>query len=284
MEKTNNTLTYISIVIALFFIGAAVIWGGRGESVAQKRGEGAYEEPKEEEVILPITWGAIGSRLVSEGVIDKEKWNELYVGREEEKAEALTWLEPTEERITMTKKNANTLLNILWAFGLANKNQILEEGEMMDKEYGGAGNFASTGGWTLAKGDAMEHYSTHRFVELNESEQNLVARVAGGIYRPCCGNSTHFPDCNHGMAMLGLLELMAKEGVSEKEMYEVALKVNSLWFPGVYENIAEYMQLKNIEQDPQKMLGYDFSSASGYRNVQNAITPKKQEGGGGCGV
>ena len=30
-------------------------------------------------------------------------------------------------------------------------------------------------------------------------------KIAKGIYRPCCNNSTYFPDCNHGMAMLGLL-------------------------------------------------------------------------------
>src|SRR3989344_5001923 len=65
-------------------------------------------------------------------------------------------------KLMMTRENAGYLLNLLWALGLANKNPILEDKtEMMNPSYGGAGNFASTGGWTIAKGDAMEHYNMH---------------------------------------------------------------------------------------------------------------------------
>src|SRR3989344_1353776 len=97
---------------------------------------------------------------------------------------------------------AGYLLNLLWAFGLANKNPILEDAsEMMNPGYGGAGNFASTGGWTVAKGNAMGHYNMYALVTLSPEQQALVDRVSRNIYRPCCGNSTHFPDCNHGMAM-----------------------------------------------------------------------------------
>jgi hypothetical protein len=123
------------------------------------------------------------------------------------------------------------MLNMLWAFGLANKNPILENGPMMDPSYGGAGNFASTGGWTLAKGDTMSHYSMHTLVTLSPAQQALVEKVAKNVYRPCCRNSTYFPDCNHGMAMLGLLELLAGEGATEEEMYKTAQDVNALWFP-----------------------------------------------------
>ena len=120
----------------------------------------------------------------------------------------------------MTQENSGTILNLLWAFGLANKNEILEKGPMMDKRYGGAENFASTGGWTLSKGDSMNHYSMHSFITLTPQQQSLVEKVSQNIYRPCCGNSTYFPDCNHGMAMLGLLELLASQGISENEMYK----------------------------------------------------------------
>jgi len=48
------------------------------------------------------------------------------------------------------------------------------------------------------------------------------------------------------MAMLGLLELMAAQGVGEEEMYKAALAVNSYWFPDTYLTIAEYMQNKGI--------------------------------------
>ena len=119
--------------------------------------------------------------------------------------------------LAMTEENAGYILNLFWALGLANKNPILEDkAEMMNPAYGGAGNFASTGGWTLAKGNAMNHYGKHALIALTLEQQELVDRVSQNIYRPCCGNSAHFPDCNHGLAMLGLLELMASQGVSEK--------------------------------------------------------------------
>ena len=126
-----------------------------------------------------------------------------------------------------------SMLNMFWAFGLANKNPILESGPMMDPQYGGAGNFSSTGGWTLAKGDAMDHYSMHPLVTLTPEQQKIVDEVSKNIYRPCCGNSTYFPDCNHGMAMLGILELGASQGQSKQELYATAKAVNEAWFPKV---------------------------------------------------
>ena len=98
---------------------------------------------------------------------------------------------------------------------------------MTDKQFGGADKFASTGGWSLSKGNAMDHYSRHNFVVLTQAQAELVERVSKNIYRPCCNNSTYFPDCNHGMAMLGLLELMASQNISEGQMYKIALSVNS---------------------------------------------------------
>lgn len=162
--------------------------------------------PVGQEKSFSFDWGNLKLQLIDAGVIDKEKAENL------------------------------SLLNLLWGFGLSNKNPVLENGPMMDPRYGGAGNFASIGGWTLAQGNVMHHYSMHSFVTLTPQEQMLVERVAKNIYRPCCGNSTYFPDCNHGMAMLGLLELMAKDGRTEREMYEIAEEVNGYWFPNVATN------------------------------------------------
>lgn len=183
--------------------------------------------------------------------------------------------------------NARTDLNLLWAFGLANENPILTEGPMMDPRYGGAGGFASTGGWTLAKGSAMDHYAMHRFVTLTEDQQELVERVSKNIYRPCCGNSVYFPDCNHGMAMLGLLELMAAEDASEEEMYRTALAANMEWFPDTYDAIRRYFEARRIswnEVSPKTVLGADFSSAEGYARVLAEVEPIPPRGGGSCGV
>ncbi len=180
-----------------------------------------------------------------------------------------------------------TELNLLWAFGLANKNPILENGPMMDPKYGGAGNFASTGGWTPAKGNAMDHYSKHELVKLTPEQQLLVEKVAKNIYRPCCDNSTYFPDCNHGMAMLGLLEIMASQGVNEADMYKFALKANTLWFPDTYNNLKIFFASKNIDWqkvDPKEILGAEYSGASGYRKILSQIEPQQQKGGQGCGI
>src|SRR3989344_6213616 len=170
-------------------------------------------------VVLPVRWGGLGKQMTESGVIDGKKFEAIYAQRGGLDEEAKRLLYGTDNGyIKITEENSGLVLNLLWALGLGNKNEILEKGPMMDAKYGGAGNFASTGGWSLSGGKAMDHYSKHSFIKLTPEQKALVARVSQNIYRPCCGNSTYFPDCNHGMAMLGLLELMASQAVSVAEM------------------------------------------------------------------
>ena len=238
-------------------------------------------------VELPITWGNLGAKLVETGAIDPAKMAALYESRGGFSDEYRKLLERNaNEKIVITNWNSGYLLNLFWALGLANKNPILEDKtEMMSPSYGGAENFASTGGWTLARGNAMEHYNMHKLIALTSEQQTLVDRVSRNIFRPCCGNSTHFPDCNHGMAMLGLLELMASQGMSEQEMYKTAFAVNSYWFPETYLTIAAYMQQKRIawkDVSPKEMLGADYSSGSGYAKIYSKVAKPQQGQGGGC--
>lgn len=241
-----------------------------------------------EGVTLPVRWGDLGTQLVREGVIDADKFKALYSGRGTFTSEYQALLSGKDNgNIKITKENAGYLLNLFWALGLAQKNPILDSGEMTNKEYGGAENFASTGGWTLAKGQVMDHYSHHSFVTLTPAQQALVDKVSRGIYRPCCGNSTHFPDCNHGMAMLGLLELMASQGVSEQDMWKTALAVNSYWFPDTYLAIATLKEKQGTpwqKIDPREVLGAKYSSSDGYQWVLTQVNPPESKGGGGCGV
>lgn len=239
-------------------------------------------------VALPVAWGDFGKQMVDAGVIDQQAFEATYQARggltDEERA---LLAGDGNGPIVINEENSHVLLNLLWAFGLANKNAILDEGPMQNPEYGGAGQFASTGGWSLAKGDAMDHYSMHEFVTLTPDQQSLVERVSKGIYRPCCGNSVYFPDCNHGMAMLGLLELLASQGVSEDDMYRYALAVNSFWFPETYLTIARYLDSQGLawaDAAPKEILGYDFSSSAGYQNIAAQVEPVQSQGGGGCGV
>lgn len=240
-----------------------------------------------EGVEIPVVLGDLAHRLVESGVIDKEKFLSIYTENEALHKEAEDILVGSlGGRLVITRENAPVILNFLWAFGLGNKNNVLEEGPMMDPQYGGAGRFASTGGWTLARGDAMEHYSKHAFIELTFEQQVLVERVSKNVYRPCCGNSTHFPDCNHGMAMLGLLELLASQGATEEDMYRTALVVNAYWFPDTYLTIAKYLGLNGRTwdgEDPKELLSAEYSSGAGYRNIASQVDPVKS-GGGSCGV
>lgn len=241
-----------------------------------------------EGVVLPVKWGDLGDKMIKAGVIDAGKFEALYENRGGLNDEISGLLYRSDNgNLKITKDNAGVLLNLLWALGLGNKNTILEKGPMSDKKYGGAGGFASTGGWTLAKGNTMNHYSKHEFLTLSPEQQQLVEKISWGVYRPCCGNPTYFPDCNHGMAMLGLLELMASQGASEQEMYQTALAVNSYWFPETYINLAKYFESQGTpwkKVSPKEVLGADYSSASGYRNILSKIKPVERQSGGSCGV
>lgn len=244
-----------------------------------------------EGVILPVTWGDLGQKLVSAGAIDAERLKAIYDQREaftDEYKNLLLGQNDGKAGLKMTKDNADYLLNLFWALGLASKNPILDSGEMTNPKYGGVQNFASTAGWTVAAGNPMDHYSRHLFFNLTSEQQSLVDKVSKGIYRPCCGNSTHFPDCNHGMAMLGFLELTASQDVSEQDMWAAALAVNSYWFPDTYLTIATYMKDKGVDWkdiDPEVLLGVSYSSASGYRRIAAQVAiPEQQGGGNGCGV
>ncbi len=243
----------------------------------------------QEGVVTPIRWGNLGARLVDAGVIDADKLELIYTRRTGglNKEERLLLSGESEDSLLITRENSGFLLNLFWALGLSNKNEILDFGPMMDSRYGGAGGFASTGGWTLAKGGAMSHYSRHSFVLLTKEQQELVKRVSQNIYRPCCDNPTHFPDCNHGMAMLGFLGIMAAQGVSEEDMYRYALAVNSYWFPDTYLAIAQYFQTRGIDWNdvnPKEVLGKQYSSASGYGWVLSKLNPLNQSAGSSCSL
>ncbi len=294
IKKENNLSPTTSIIIVTALIVGTFIYATQLKNPealshpARLNPQQQNEIPLQNGAELPVKWGNMGARMMEAGVIDKEKFENLYVQRGGLKETDKKLLTANDNgNIVINSENSGVILNMLWAFGLANKNPILENGPMMNRQYGGAGNFASTGGWNLARGNAMSHYSMHKFISLTPEQQALVEQVAKNIYRPCCDNSTYFPDCNHGMAMLGLLELMASQGVKEQEMYKVALQVNTLWFPDTYEAIKIFFASQNIDwntADPKIILSAEFSSASGYKKMLAQMKPQGQKGGTGCGA
>ncbi|MCR4328262.1 MAG: hypothetical protein NUV53_01965 [Patescibacteria group bacterium] len=296
-QQERNTITLsVSIVIASLVLAGAWIYttGMKSQPViTSKHVPNLSDEnrPGQEELVaLPVKWRDLGARMIEAGVIDKNQFEAIYAvqgGVPEREQKLLTGLD--NGNVIIDQKNASILLNLFWALGLGNKNRILEEGPMMSPRYGGAERFASTGGWTLAHGNAMAHYSAHIFLALTEEDQTLVENVAKNIYRPCCNNATYFPDCNHGMAMLGLLQFLASGGATEGEMYRIALATNAFWFPEQYATIAQYFTSRNIDPqrvNPKEILGEKYSSISGFQTVATQVeVPEGQGGGGGgCGV
>jgi hypothetical protein len=244
---------------------------------------------------INATYGTLGPDMIKMGVLDLDKFKAVF----EKSSAPLTDEQFTiltrgsNKKIKIDRENSYFLLDFFWAVGLANKSKILTDGEMMKYGNGQAGNFASTGGWSLASGDPMNYYAKGNFIPLTAGQEDLVDRVASNIYRPCCNNSTAFPDCNHGMALLGVLELMASNGATENQMYEAAKYFNAYWFPGNYYDIALYFKNKegkDFRQVPgQVILSKEFSSASGAQSVKKwlidkGVTEAPPKQGGGCGV
>src|SRR3990167_9592627 len=228
-EKINGSgyAVPVSIVIAGIIIASALLKNGanlnsRTSGIKPSNTKTATQavSASEEAVVpsegvdLPVVWGDLGAKLVSVGAIDAEKMQALYEERgefaplETDRPEAVVavplagrsltgfsdeyqnlLLGQNDGKLKITKDNAGYLLNLFWALGLASKNSILDSGEMSDVKYGGAENFASTAGWTMAVGDPMDHYSRHKFFNLSPEQQALVDKVSRGIYRPCCNNS-----------------------------------------------------------------------------------------------
>ena len=234
-----------------------------------------------------ITWGNLGKRMIEDGVIDRAKLMDIFAENGELPKDLEKYLSGNENEIILTRENASFWVDVLWGLGLANKNKILEEGPMI--ENGDASGFASTGGYSLGVLDAMNYYSSYSYLDLSDKQQKIVEEIAQNIYRPCCGNSTIFPDCNHGMAALALIELMASQNKSKDEIYKTVLAFNTYWFPQTYLETAYYFEKngKNYENvSPKELLSEKFSSAMRDEAVSKAAQGINwpSEGGGSCGA
>lgn len=244
---------------------------------------------------LPVTYGDIGPDMLTVGAIDYDKFLQVYdrAGSPLTDVQKEILTQGSDKHIVFNNENAYFLLNYFWALGLVNDNPILAEGPMMQNGSEEVGRFASTGGWTIGAKPATDLYASTPLLSLTSEQQTRLERVTQNIYRPCCNNPTHFPDCNHGMAMLGMLTLLASEEASETELYEAAKYANAFWYPQQYLELALYFEVVEGQEfakvDSQKAVSSDFSSATGFSNIHqylavNGLLEQAPSSGNSCGV
>jgi hypothetical protein len=234
---------------------------------------------------LPISWGDLGPKLIEAGVIDKDKFvKTVNLNSDEEKL--LT--EGSDKPININSDNSQFVVDFLWAIGLAEKSNAYKTGPMGAEYKKDTPNLSSTGGWTLARGNAMVYLGKSNFFNLDDSQEARVEEIAKNIYRPCCNNSTWFPDCNHGMAALAAIEMMVAKNLPDEEIYKNVLKLNSFWFSGTYLTTAQYFADQGVswdKVDAKQVLSAEYSSSTGASKVAQKVAPVQGSGGGAsCGA
>jgi len=299
--KDVNFFLTILLLLAVFMLGILTnqlvnspkLASTTASVVKEKKGP---DLAKIEQKVIPkkinvkINWGNLGLRLIQDGVLDKTKLAQSLNGTNDLPNDVEKYINGNEKQIEVNQGNAHFWLNVLWGLGLANKNKLLESGDMQTASQGNPGNFASTGGYTLGPNDPMSVYSKYSYILLTDKQQQLVEEISGNIYRPCCGNSAAFPDCNHGMAMLSLIELMVSQNRPKQEIYNTALAFNTLWFPQTYLDIAYHFEKAGksyVKIPSQEILSKTFSSGQGYAVIQKEVGVLQwpsNKSGGSCGA
>jgi hypothetical protein len=244
---------------------------------------------------LPVSYGNLGPQLLAVGAVDIDRFVQVY----EEAGQPLTEEQVnilkngSDTPITINRENAYFLLNFFWAVGLTNDNPLLKAGAMVERSEGKIETYASTGGWTLATKPIAELYASTPIIPLTAEQQARLEEVANAVYRPCCNNPTSFPDCNHGMAMLGVLQLMSAQDATTEEMFTAAKYLNAFWFPKQTTELALAFKVSNnqsfAEIDARELVGAGIFSSAGYREVHqwladNNLLPQTGSGGNSCGV
>lgn len=217
-----------------------------------------------------VTFGDALQKVIAAGALDPEKLRTQ--GR------ALPdWVErllagPLEEPIVFTRERAPYLVNLLWPIGLSNQAVLNDSSPINTDRLSG---FASTSGWTLGRTpNGSAYFDAVDAVRLTDRQVFLALAIATDTFRPCCDNSTFFQDCNHGSALLGLIELAVSQGRTADAVYRIALAANSHWFPEQYARTAQYFS--HFENRPWKrvsaplVLGAPFSSLSGWKQHVDA--------------
>lgn len=245
-------------------------------------------------VHMPFGFGDTIQRLVLAGAIDPGKFR----ARSGKTGKPVGWVDdllaaPARRPIFFSTETAPFLVDLLWPIGLANKVPFNDASPLNDRNLP---SYASTGGWTLGRAkNGAAYFNTVRALALSNEQQGLALEIAKTTFRPCCDNATYFQDCNHGSALLGLIELAAYHGFSAREIYRSALVANSYWFPMQYIQAALYFLIFESrswsEIQPELILGRRYSTLSGWASnivvplrAANLLPPSAPSGTARCGI
>lgn len=250
------------------------------------------------EAVLPeapvrtgLTLGRPVAALIEAGTIDPARFRTAYADRGPLPPWVHAVLAGSDAEVVLSRANAPYLLNVLWPLGLANRAAFNADSPLNGPD---AASFASTGGWTLGNGgNGADWFNAVDAVALAPEQDALVRSVADRTFRPCCDNSTFFQDCNHGSAMLGLLQLAAASGGGEDALFRLARDANGFWYPEKYVEMALYFDrfegLDWRDVKPERTVSRAHASISGWRKTVHAAmiadTPSggTRAGGGGSG-
>lgn len=243
--------------------------GGPGAEVYQ-------EIMPEKGVDTGLIFGDAIPRLIAAGALDPDKLRALGDGLP-------PWVErlfaaPSETPIVFTRERAPYLVNLLWPIGLSNRAAFDRRSPIDNLRLP---SYAGTGGWTLGRAaNGYVYFDAVEAVAMTPRQAALALDVASNSFRPCCDNSTFFQDCNHGSALLGLIELAASQGAAAERIYGIALTANAYWFPREYAKTALYCRyfegLPWTAVPARLILGAAYSSLDGWRrNVEAPLRRAK---------
>jgi hypothetical protein len=213
---------------------------------------------------LPVKFGSTVAMLVQESALNatflKQVMNQT--GERFSTYEENVLSGSQNENVILNASDSSFILNVLWAVGINNDNAIINKGQIMRSSN--PLNFASTGGYGQLGKLSLGKLN---LLTLTRDQQIIAEQVAANTYRPCCDNPASFPDCNHGSAAVGLIELMASQGFNSTTIFGALKQFESFYFPQafIYESVYFYAsQGDSWTQVPaEQALSYYYSSRTG---------------------
>jgi hypothetical protein len=223
----------------------------------------------------PVRFGNTVGKLVQASALNASAVRQAMNNSGEQfasyEANILSGNPQTENLVILNSSDSSFILNVLWAIGINNNNAILNSGPVVLK--GNPFTYASTAGYAPLGKLSLGGID---LLTLTAEEQVIAEQVAANTYRPCCDNPAAFPDCNHGAAALGLIELMASQGFNSTSIYGALKQFESFYFPQdfVYEALFYFVsQGLTWDQVPgDQALSIHHATLTGKGYVQQYLT------------